>query len=119
MLRYKDLTDEQKKVICNGCGGKGGWIKPPNFIFKASCNHHDFKYWQGGTEKDREIADKEFYKWMRADIADAVWYKQPHYHVWAYLYYLFVRGGGKDYFYLGEPRGLCELHDEMFTKDVV
>ena len=40
MLIYKDLTDTQKQAICNGCGGKGGFINPPEFLFHASCNHH-------------------------------------------------------------------------------
>jgi|LGOV01.1.fsa_nt_gb hypothetical protein len=35
---YTELSPEQKKEICNGCGAKGGWIKVPNFLFKASCN---------------------------------------------------------------------------------
>ena len=52
MLKYRDLTEEQKKFVCNGCGGKSGWINPPEFLFNASCNHHDFLYWRGCTEAD-------------------------------------------------------------------
>ena len=58
MLKYRDLTQEQKEKICNGCGSKGGFIKPPNFIFKASCNHHDFNYWRGNTKELKKKADK-------------------------------------------------------------
>ena len=46
-LHYKDLSQLQKEIICNGCGKKGGVIPVPNFIFLASCNKHDFKYWRG------------------------------------------------------------------------
>ena len=33
MIKYADLTPEQKKFVCNGCGGIGGWINPPEFLF--------------------------------------------------------------------------------------
>ncbi len=36
MKKYEDLTPEEKKEICNGCGGKGGWIKPPHAVFFVS-----------------------------------------------------------------------------------
>jgi hypothetical protein len=99
-LRYHELTPFQKKHIANGCGGKGGFIKPPDFIFKASCNQHDFYYWRGHNEADREKADKEFYKMMKEDIAKVSSYlKKAHYHIWAYAYYKAVRFGGKKYFY--------------------
>jgi len=117
MLKYKDLTKEQKDFICNSCGGKGGWIKPPDFIFKASCNHHDFRYWRGATEDDRRLADKEFYGWTRADIEDAKWYLKAYYHVWAFTYFQFVRFGGRKYFYYGEkPKELDDLIREMAAK---
>jgi len=98
MLRYKDLTPEQRKQICNGCGTKGGLIKVPNFIFKASCNQHDFYYWRGGSERDRKIADKAFYKAMREDIKSVKWNLKPYYHIWAFGYYRAVRFFGKKYF---------------------
>ena len=113
-LKYKDLTNAQKKFICNGCGGKGGWIKPPDFIFKASCNHHDFKYWLGCTEEDRQKADKDFYEWTREDIKNAKWYVKPYYHIWAFAYFAFVRFGGKKYFHYGDkPKTLDDLTLEM------
>lgn len=69
MFKYSSLTHEQKKHICNGCGGKGGWIKPPKFIFHASCDQHDFYYWRGCSEDDRLLADISFHKWMKIDIS--------------------------------------------------
>ena len=84
MLKYKDLTLDQKKHICNGCGGKGGIINPPNFIFKASCNQHDFKFWKGCSLENFKKANKDFYIWMKEDIKNEnKWYKRDYYHVWA------------------------------------
>jgi len=98
MLHYSDLTEVQKQSICNGCGVKGGLIKPPDFIFKASCNQHDFYYWRGYSEEDRKKADKAFYKFMRVDITSAKWLMKPYYHLWAFGYYTAVRLFGKKFF---------------------
>jgi len=98
MLRYRDLTPEQKKFICNGCGSKGAFVKVPNFLFLASCNKHDFYYWRGKSQEDRQKADDSFYRWMKKDIATAVWYKKPYYHVWAYVYYKAVVIEGREHF---------------------
>jgi hypothetical protein len=67
MIRYRDLTEEQKKIVCNGCGPKGGWVPVPDFFCKASCDHHDFRYWKGGSEADREAADHDFLVMMLED----------------------------------------------------
>lgn len=104
MLKYSSLTPEQKKIICNGCGGKGGFIKPPDFIFHASCNQHDFYYWRGGNEKDRELADRQFYEAMSIDILNAKWYLRPYYRFWAYTYYIAVRIAGGKFFNYGPMR---------------
>jgi len=111
-LRFSDLSDEQKTVVCNGCGPKAwGGLQPPQFIFRASCDQHDFYYWRGGTEKDRKFADKEFYKFMKIDIKeDAPWYKKPHYHTLAWIYYSAVRISGVTCFtYLDEMRTEADL----------
>lgn len=113
-FKYSYLTDEQIAFIANGCGGKGGLIKPPDFLFLASCKKHDFYYWRGCSEKLRKIYDGKFYKFMLEDIANARWYLKPHYHVWAYAYYKFVRLGGKKYFYYGlKMKTIADLHKEM------
>lgn len=133
-LRYSDLTPEQKEFITNGCGGKGGLIKPPNFIFKASCHHHDFKFWLGCTLEHFKKANIDFYVMMKEDVADILfstkdrWYARyvenikisalkSHYHIWAYSYYQFVNVGGKKYFYFAnEQKTLKDLIDEMYKK---
>lgn len=108
-LSYSELTDKQKSLVCNGCGGKGGLVKPPNFLFKASCNQHDFYYWRGGTEEDRLKADKAFYEAMLVDVSNAEWYNKVQYKAIAYIYYKAVRRFGAKYFNLGKMKTIGDL----------
>lgn len=111
ILKFSDLTDKQKNILCNGCGPKAwGGLQPPQFIFVASCDQHDFYYWRGGIEEDRKKADREFYAAMLTDVKNASWYKKPHYHIWAGAYYLAVRvGGGLAFTYLDKTRTMGDL----------
>ncbi len=83
----------------NGCGGKGSWIKVPNFIFEASCNKHDIGYGIGGDEARRFECDAKFLVMMLKDT-----YRVPdrilrfYYQWWAFTYFFGVRIGGKKYF---------------------
>ncbi len=114
IMKYKDLTPEQKKFVSNGCGGKGGIVKPPNFIFLASCNHHDFKFWRGHTKKDFNKANRDFYDKMLLDIESQSWYKKPHYHLWAFTYFQSVNVFGKKFFnFADKPKTLADLQMEM------
>ena len=61
MIRYRNLTTEQKAIICNGCGPKGGWIPVPELFLHEICDHHDFNYWIGCTWRDRLRADNQLY----------------------------------------------------------
>jgi len=102
---WEELTEEQISDLCNGCGGKGGWIKPPHRIFfKTSCNHHDYGYWCGGTEEDRQDDDAKLKEAMTKDCARLPWWKQLRYRPWCLLYYVSVRIRGSYYFYYGEKR---------------
>jgi hypothetical protein len=104
-IPYEFLTPEQKKEICNGCGGKGGFIKPPlRAFFKTSCNHHDYGYWCGCTEAERKNDDKGLRKSMKEDVAGLPWYKKPLYMPWCYLYYRGVRVAGAKFFYWGKKK---------------
>lgn len=101
--KYRDLTENQIDVMCNGCGPKGlAWILP-DWRFRASCNHHDFNYWLGHTELDRKKADDQFYEMMIVDAKAACphWWQKPKY-LWyksqAWLYYKSVRSGGMLFF---------------------
>ena len=111
-IRYKTLTDAQKAFICNGCGGKGSWVPVPNFIFEASCNHHDFQYWLGCRKKDRKKADRQFLTEMMVDTIRSK--RKLFYASWAILYYAAVRLRGKKYFYHAPlQRTLEDLNEAM------
>ena len=107
-LRYVDLTEPEKTAIVNGCGPKGGNIPVPEFIFTASCDHHDFNYWLGCMEEDRHKADKQFYNAMKEDC-DALKNHRAlgrimyfRYRVWSWLYYKAVRHFGNHYFHYAD-----------------
>jgi len=98
-IKFEDLTDDEIKNICNGCGSKGGIIKPPELMFHASCNKHDYSYHLGGTEADRKRADKGFYKAMKKDAWRAdTWWKCILCRRAAHIYYRAVRRFGKSSF---------------------
>jgi len=102
MRNYEDLTEYQKDMICNGCGGKGGWVKPPHAaFFKTSCNHHDYGYWKGCTEEFRKACDKKLRSSMAADCKRLSIIKKIRYIPWCELYYLAVRIKGKSFFHYG------------------
>jgi hypothetical protein len=109
-IRFRDLTPTQKTIICNGCGGKGGVLNPPDFLFVASCDHHDFNYWLGFTEKHREKADVQFYEAMLIDANNGPWYKRWWLRIMARTYYCAVRKfGAKNFYYADKERTLEDL----------
>jgi len=85
------------------------FIKPPNFIFKASCNRHDFKYWRGGSRKDRLRADFGFRLEMDQDVFDAGCLRM--HRIWAQTYYGFVRNLGWMFFNWRPKKGKRTLWD--------
>lgn len=131
-LRYSDLTEADRKRICNGCGAKGGWLKVPDFFFEADCDHHDFHYWRGGTWAERKKADRQFLAHMLRDAKYGAWHSRfstasictrlvdptrPRpvlqrlgYSLLAYAYYLAVRAFGADAWNLGTPKDRIDLH---------
>jgi hypothetical protein len=83
----------------NGCGGKGAWIKVPNFIFEASCNKHDEGYNDGGDEARRFECDGKFFIMMIKDTYQVKWWiKRVNYQIWGFVYFIAVRLFGKKYF---------------------
>jgi len=121
-VRYRDLTEEMIQQLkdlkeLNGCGSKGGWLNVPDWIFTASCWHHDFNYWLGGTEEDRKKADWQFYQAMLYDASKAVWWKRPWYRTMAWVYYKAVRQVSSVFFPYGEMRTLEDLQ-ELLGKPV-
>ena len=105
MKKYEDLTADQKAMICNGCGAKGSFIRPPyGSFFLASCNHHDYGYWKGCTEDHRKICDKNFLTAMLKDCSTLPWYNKIRYYPWCHAYYRAVRIFGKKAFYYAETQ---------------
>ena len=104
VLKFRNLTDDQRAEICNGCGAMGGWFQPPDYIFTASCDQHDFNYWLGGGDAERKKADLQFYQAMKRDANSAPWWKRWFYKGAAWRYYTAVRAFGKKAFYYGPTR---------------
>lgn len=102
---YEALTAEMRKEICNGCGGKGGIVKPPHRVFfRASCDHHDYAYSCGGGPAARLRADKMLYRLMMKDCDSLPWFKRMRYRPWCWAYYQGVRLAGNIFFYPGRKR---------------
>ena len=111
-VRYRHLTDYQREMICNGCGAKGGIVPVPEFLFHASCDHHDFNYWVGGHRLQRKKADLQFYREMLRDAGDSRYYK-----FWAKVYYRAVRWFSAPYFHWGRQRDLYDLFKYIIEKE--
>ena len=112
-LRFRHLTEEHKRLICNGCGPKGGIVPIPDFLFHASCDHHDFNYWIGCNRLHRKKADLQFYREMLRDAGGNPWYK-----FWAKVYYRAVRWFGASRFYWGKhQRGAFEFYRLVIKKE--
>jgi hypothetical protein len=97
--RWSQLTPNVRSIVGNGCGSKGGWFKPPNFMFEASCDQHDFYYWRGGTEGDRQEADAAFLRAMLRDAGRTDWWVRWLNRRLAYTYARAVWRHGKAYFH--------------------
>lgn len=113
-MKFSELTPREVAAICNGCGGKGGWVRPPQFRFRADCNHHDFHYWRGGSERDRRKADRQFLLSMIGDSLELRGPRQFFHILAAIVYYNAVRFcGRKFFFYTRYPRNRAALDSWM------
>jgi hypothetical protein len=66
--KTKNYIEFQKNKKINGCGP---WWIPNVFrcrFFAKNCNLHDLDYREGGSEKDRQRADKDFKQAMELEI---------------------------------------------------
>jgi len=72
------------------------------------CDHHDFNYWIGGTEKDRWKADWQL---LRAGQKKAGW--NPLKQAAAMTYYLAVASCGWSCFHYGKQRDESDLNIVM------
>ena len=63
-----------KARVCNGAGPAGyGWLVPDYFMFlcmTAAADIHDWMYWEGHEQKDKDAADRVFLLNMVAIIED-------------------------------------------------
>jgi len=85
--------------MINGCGGKGAWIKVPNFMFEASCNKHDIGYGIGGDEAKRFECDGKFLIMMLKDTMSLTgWFRRVYFQSWAFIYFIAVRIFGKKFY---------------------
>lgn len=101
MKKYEDLTFAEKDKICNGCGGKGGWIKPPYAtMWDAECDHHDYGYHKGGSWRDRLVCDAKFWWNLQKDSLSWKWqiHKVIYFSGWSALYFAGVRLAGWRFF---------------------
>lgn len=105
---YESLSSAQKKEICNGCGGKGGVVKPPlRIFFKTSCNHHDYGYWCGGSWMDRLKCDFRLLASMMNDCLSLPFLRALKYLPWCFLYYFGVTFVGWKFFRFAPKRWPC------------
>ena len=110
-MRYRHLNEKQRKELCNGCGGKGGFVKPPYAeLFERCCQHHDFNYFLGYRHRDRFRADFQLFIglleeiWLGNIFDEADW-KFPvrcYLSLWTILYYIGITLFGWKFFYYGE-----------------
>lgn len=107
--RWYHLCEYERSLLSNGCGGKGGWMDPPDFCFEASCDHHDFNYWLGGDEAARKRADEQFLAAMLADAKLLSWPRRMVHTGLAHIYYNAVRMWGGRFFNYGTPRGWLDV----------
>jgi hypothetical protein len=112
-LHFCDLTANEVRLICNGCGGKGSWINPPDGAFGEPCDWHDFEYWRGGTEADRKHSDFGFYTHMIEMANKSIWYMRPFMRLQAWTYYRAVRLFAQSFFHYGAPRGKKALAERL------
>lgn len=72
--KFMDFEPDWLITICNGVGGMGSRLSPLiNWVyakFQTSAAIHDVRYWIGGNEEDRLIADHEFLQNMLKEWAD-------------------------------------------------
>ena len=92
----------------NGCGPEGKWYSclipdwwPGIGGFTVACDWHDYLYWVGGDESDREHADKELRRLLIWLVRKRSWFTRRRMARLARVYYYAVCvGGGKSFHYL-------------------
>ena len=100
---FNSLSSEERESICNGIGAASGLSRlVPDTIWGLYVGIvgaiHDYSYWLGGTDKDRETADAVFYGNILAIIEAHGGILAPLRRWRARKYYLALRVGGWAHF---------------------
>ena len=100
---FNSLSSEERESICNGIGASSGLSRlVPDTIWGINVgivgDIHDYSYWLGGTDKDRETADAVFYRNLLAIVEANGGILAPLRRWRARKYYLALRVGGKAHF---------------------
>jgi len=114
MLSYYKLTKEQKAILCNGWGPKGGGAVVPELFLHEPCDRHDFDYWVGGSILDRLKAD---WRLLRSGMRKAKW--NPAMNAAAMVYFTAVRLCGVICFHYGKKRDEADLAELMKEEKIV
>jgi hypothetical protein len=93
---YWNLTPEEHRFMCDGCGRGILSIVIPDVVFglriTAACDIHDYMYLVGDTYEDKQAADRVFLNNMLRLVearTDWDWLKKLR-AATCYLYYLAV-----------------------------
>jgi len=63
-ISYLRATEEEKKLVCNGCGAKDGFKVPNTFwglLIVLACEIHDWMFYKGATLGDYFFANVIFF----------------------------------------------------------
>lgn len=123
-LQYDNLTDEQELFflthIWNGVGSREFFIDPHDLIFKIPSMYHDFYYFGGGDEERRQMSDWDFYLRCKREVLNISWWKRPFLYSAAYIYYFFLKIGGKYAFeYTDKPAETWEEYMEIVNSYLI
>lgn len=102
---YKQLSPQEKSKICNGAGAARQTISIfiPNTLWGLDCeecfNIHDYDYWDGVTESEREHRDNRLEKNLHIRINKAAYLLRFVRKRRAAKYLYFVRKYGGEAFH--------------------
>lgn len=62
---YRIASVQEHNRVCNGCGtkGLGGWLVPDTLFgldISEACDIHDWRYAEGASWGEKDVADREF-----------------------------------------------------------
>jgi hypothetical protein len=106
---YMELPDDERFIICNGCGAANSKFDfvPDSIYFlsiREACYRHDYAYHIGETEMDRLAADRQFLNNMFTIIEQqSNFIMRPLRRRRALKYYEAVRELGRAAFWANKP----------------